>query len=37
MIWEAAYHFVFVDIKEMIENKRLKKLTEAKINFKKEK
>lgn len=34
MIWEAAYHFVFVDIKEMIENKRLKKLTEAKINFK---
>ena len=35
MIWEAAYHFLFVDIKEMIENKRLKKLTEAKINFKK--
>ena len=34
MIWEAAYHFVFVDIKEMIENKRLKKLTEAKIYFK---
>ena len=34
MIWEAAYHFLFVDIKEMIENKRLKKLTEAKINFK---
>lgn len=37
MIWEAAYHFVFVDIKEMIENKRLKKLTEAKIYFKKTK
>ena len=34
MIWEAAYHFLFVDIKKMIENKRLKKLTEAKINFK---
>jgi hypothetical protein len=34
MIWEAAYHFIFVDIKEMIQNKRLKKLTEAKINFK---
>ena len=34
MIWEAAYHFIFVDIKEMIENKRLKKLTEAKIYFK---
>ena len=34
MIWEAAYHFVFVDIKEMIENKRLKKLTDAKIYFK---
>lgn len=34
MIWEAAYHFVFVDIKKIIENKRLKKLTEAKINFK---
>ena len=34
MIWEAAYHFLFVDIKEMIENKRLKKLTKAKINFK---
>ena len=36
MIWEAAYHFLFVDIKKMIENKRLKKLTEAKITFKKE-
>ena len=36
MIWEAAYHFVFVDIKKIIENKRLKKLTEAKINFRKE-
>lgn len=34
MIWEAAYHFLFVDIKKFIENKRLKKLTEAKINFK---
>lgn len=34
MIWEAAYHFVFVDIKKIIENKRLKKLTEAKIHFK---
>lgn len=34
LIWEAAYHFVFVDIKKMIENKRLKKLTEAKIYFK---
>ena len=34
MIWEAAYHFVFVNIKTMIDNKRLKKLTEAKINFK---
>ena len=36
MIWEAAYHFLFVDIKKMIENKRIKKLTEAKITFKKE-
>ena len=35
MIWEAAYHFIFVDIKKLIENRRLKKLTEAKINFKK--
>lgn len=34
MIWETAYHFIFVDIKKFIENKRLKKLTEAKINFK---
>ena len=34
MIWEAAYHFLFVDIKKMIENKRQKKLTEAKINYK---
>ena len=34
MIWEAAYHFIFVDIKKLIENKRLKKLTEAKIKFK---
>ncbi len=34
MIWEAAYHFIFIDIKKFIENKRLKKLTEAKINFK---
>ena len=37
MIWEAAYHFIFVDIKKIIENKRLKKLTEAKILFKKTK
>lgn len=37
MIWEAAYHFLFVDIKKMIENKRLKKLTEAKIYFKQKK
>ena len=34
MIWEAAYHFLFVDIKDMFENKRFKKLTEAKISFK---
>jgi len=34
MIWEAAYNFIFQDIKKTIENKRLKKLTEAKINFK---
>jgi len=34
MIWEAAYNFIFKDIKASIENKRLKKLTEAKINFK---
>ena len=34
MIWEAAYNFIFQDIKTTIENKRLKKLTEAKINFK---
>lgn len=34
MIWEAAYHFLFVDIKKKIQNKRLKKLTEAKIYFK---
>lgn len=34
MIWEAAYHFLFVNIKGMIENIRLKKLTEAKIYFK---
>lgn len=34
MIWEAAYNFIFQDIKTTIENKRLKKLTEAKIIFK---
>ena len=34
MIWEAAYHFLFVDIKKIIQNKRLKKLTKAKIYFK---
>jgi len=34
MIWEAAYNFIFKDIKTSIENKRLKKLTKAKINFK---
>ena len=34
MIWEAAYSFIFQDIKTTIENKRLKKLTEAKIYFK---
>lgn len=34
MIWEAAYNFIFKDIKKAIENKRLKKLTEAKISFK---
>lgn len=32
-IWEVAYNIIFTDIKTLIENKRLKKLTKAKINF----
>lgn len=34
MIWEAAYNFIFQDIRKVLENKRLKKLTEAKIEIK---
>lgn len=34
MIWEAAYNFIFQDVKTALENRRLKKLTEAKIYFK---
>lgn len=36
IIWEVAYNLIFTDTKTLIENKRLKKLTKAKISFKKE-
>lgn len=32
-IYEAIYSFIFVDTKEMIKTKRLKKLTNCKIEF----
>lgn len=33
MIWEVAYNIIFTDTKARIKNKRLKKLTKAKIQF----
>lgn len=32
-IWEVAYNIIFVETQIGVENRRLKKLTEAKINF----
>lgn len=37
MIWEVAYNIIFADIKILIQNKRLKRLTKSKINFNKTK
>ena len=32
-VWEVAYNLIFTETKIRMENKRLKKLTEIKINF----
>lgn len=37
IVWEVAYNIIFNNSKMYIENKRLRKLTEARINFKEEK
>lgn len=34
IIWEVSYNIIFNNTRMYIENKRLRKLTEAKINFK---
>lgn len=33
MIWEAVYNYIFLETQKIIENKRLKKLTNCKIKF----
>jgi len=33
VIWEIAYNIFFIETKIRLQNKRLKKITEAKINF----